>query len=267
MDKKKQKKKIARIKTIKTPISMEMPFKKIKHNYIFQIGFNRCATQAINNAFEILGLKTIHHSFKPSHVCPRQYLAILMYNNLKHSPKKKIIQHELADYECFTDMEYVFQDNNLAFYTFFKEMEEQNIGSTFVMNIRSCESWILSRIKLGKKEDTDIYFKEITLDKLKSWVEHYFNHSHKVREYFRLSPVIGRSKFYVLPLEYKTVTDLMREMGLYNGKGDIVEKVDFAKNKMLNDEEKKLPESIIELIKEKIKISGDPSTLEWWYRR
>ncbi len=266
MDKKKIKKKISKIKTIKNPLPRELPFKKMKHKYIFQIGFNRCATQAINSALEKVGLKTIHHNFQPSRVCPREYLAILMYNNLRHTTSKKILQYELEDYQCFLDMEYNFQNTSLAFYTFFKEMEEQNIGSSFIMNIRSCESWILSRLKLGKLKNANTYFRDITLDKLKSWVEHYFEHCFHVREYFiRNDKVVKRSKFYILPLEEKTITELLREMGLYNGKEEIVKKVNFAKNKMLNEVEKILPESIISLIKEKIRYTGDPSKIDWWY--
>jgi hypothetical protein len=244
---------------------MPKAFMKIKHKYIFQIGFNRCATQAITNAFQILGLKTIHHNFRPSHVCPREYLAVLMYNNLKPTHTGTILQYELKDYQCFLDMEYTYENKSLNFYSFFKEMEQQNNGSSFIMNTRSCESWLLSRIKLGKVEEVSVYFKDITEDKLKEWIEHYFDHSIKVREYFvKNKEVAKRSKFYILPLDYKTVTELINEMGLYDDTAEIVEKVDFAKKVTLKEEDKKLPAKIIELINEKIKIHGDPSTIEWW---
>lgn len=238
---------------------------KIKENtYIFQIGFNRCATQSLHNAFEILGLKTIHHSFKTNPICPRQYLAILMYNNLQ-SEKKQILQYELKDYQCFLDMEYVYENELLNFYHFFEEMEKQNIGSSFIMNIRSCESWILSRIKLGKMKDSSDYFKNITNDKMKSWVEHYFQHCIKVRNYFIYNPLIKkRSHLYIFPIEHKTIPEFMKEMGLWKEGTNIIEKVDFAKSVKLNDEDKKLPQVIIDMIHMNIKIHGDPSILKWW---
>ncbi len=250
---------------IQTIMLMKEPPIHIKKNtYIFQIGFNRCATQALYNAFQILGIKSIHHNFKSNPICPRQYLAILMYNNL-NTGRKEILQFELKDYQCFMDMEYNYENTSLAFYTFFKEMEEQNIGSSFIMNTRTCESWILSRIKLGKLEELGIYYKDITEDKLKSWVEHYFEHSIKVRDYFLRDPKIRkRSKLYIMPIEHKTISDLVREMGLYKESKDIVEKVDFAKSVQLKEEDKRLPKSIINLIQEKIINHGDPSTLEWW---
>lgn len=233
-------------------------------SYIFQIGFNRCATQSLSNAFHNVGLKTIHHNFKPNSTCPRQYLAILMYNNL-NSKSNEIIQYELKDYQCFFDMEYNFENNLLVFYTFFKEIEKQNKGSTFIMNIRSCESWILSRIKLGKIVNSGIYYKDITEDKLKSWVEHYFEHSINVRNYFlHNTNVKKRSKLFILPIEHKTITELLKEMNLYHNNTKIVEKVDFAKNIKLNNKEKIIPLSITNLIRENIKKHGDPSTTEWW---
>ncbi len=67
-----------------------------------------------------------------------------------------------------------------------------------------------------------------------------------------------------MPIEHKTISDLVREMGLYKESKDIVEKVDFAKSVQLKEEDKRLPKSIINLIQEKIINHGDPSTLEWW---
>lgn len=239
-------------------------FIRIKHKYIFQIGFNRCGTQALTEAFNKLGLKTIHHNFKLSPDCPRQYLALLMYINFTNPFYDNKILYNLKDYQCFLDMEFNYGNQQLIFYNYFKEMEEQNKGSTFIMNIRSCESWILSRLKLGKKIG-DYYYKDITETKIKSWIEHYFDHSIKVRDYFlRNKEVKKRSRFYVLPLEYKTITELMREMGLYSGRNNIVNRVDFAKNVVLKESEKQIPDSIIKLIEEKIKIHGDPSKPEWW---
>lgn len=243
-------------------IQME-PIEK-RHKYIFQIGFNRCATQSLNNAFETLGLKTIHNSFKSNPICPRQYLAILMYNNLR-SEKKEILQYELKDYQCYLDMEYVFENELLNFYDFFEDIEKQNQGSSFIMNIRPVESWICSRIKLGKMKDTPIYYKDITKEKLESWVEHYFNHSLRVRDYFIKNRIVKeRSKLYVYSIEEMNITELMREMGIWKEGSMIIEKVDFARSVKLGDDEKNLPKEIEKMIEMKKKENGDPSRLEWW---
>ncbi len=254
-------KKIYKIQTIRTN---EIESRIKKDTYIFQIGFNRCATQSLHNAFEILGLKTIHHSFKTNPICPRQYLAILMYNNLK-SEKREILQYELKDYQCFLDMEYVYEDKLLNFYHFFEEMEKQNIGSSFIMNIRSCESWILSRIKLGKMLDSVIYYREITEEKIESWIQHYFNHCIRVRDYFIRNPIVKkRSHLYIYSIEEKSISELMKEMGLWKEGTNIIEKVDFAKSVKLNEKEKSLSKNIQELIKDKIEFYGDPSNIKWW---
>ncbi len=243
---------------------------KSKQNkkYIFQIGFNRCATQALTTAFEKLNIKSAHAGIKISLYCPTYYLSILMYNNLKKNfknPKNfnKIIKGPLEKYTAFLDMEYVYEDYNLTFYTFFKELETQNIGSSFIMNIRSCISWLLSRIKLGK-QSLRPYFHNIHDQKLKDWVDHYFTHSINVRDYFIRNPTIkARSKLYLLPLEHKTIPQLLKEMNITN-KNIPNEKVDFIKNLSLTNQEKELPKSIVDYVHSMIEKHGDPSHPDWW---
>ena len=232
--------------------------------YIFQIGFNRCATQALSTAFQKLNVKTIHHSFKLSRECSRYHLAILMYNNL-NSLNKQIIKSGLEKYTAFLDMEYVYEDHYLNFYTFFKILEEQNIGSSFIMNIRSCISWLLSRIKLGKaSNNSSIYYRNITNEKLKDWINHYFEHSVNVRDYFIRNPVIKkRSKLYLLPLEHKTIPQLLIELKLTN-KNIANEKVNFIKNISLTNQQKQLPTEIVSYIHSMVEKHGDPSHPNWW---
>jgi hypothetical protein len=235
---------------------------KVNKKYIFQIGFNRCATQALTSAFEKLNVKAAHHSIKLSSQCPRYHLSILMYNNF-NSVNKQIIKYELEKYTAFLDMEYVFENYNLNFYTFFKELETQNIGSSFIMNIRSCISWLLSRIKLGKT-NLESYFHNINDQKLKDWIDHYFTHSINVRDYFIRNPTIkARSKLYLLPLEHKTIPQLLKEMNITN-KNIPNEKVDFIKNLSLTNQEKELPKSIVDYVHSMIEKHGDPSHPDWW---
>ncbi len=260
-------------KKIENNIPKSKNSKKIKNNipksknskskkYIFQIGFNRCATQALTSAFEKLNIKSAHNSIKISSQCPRYHLSILMYNHF-NSLNNKIIKGDLEKYTAFLDMEYVYEDYNLTFYTFFKELEKQNIGSSFIMNIRSCISWLLSRIKLGK-QSLRPYFHNIHDQKLKDWVDHYFTHSINVRDYFIRNPTIkARSKLYLLPLEHKTIPQLLKEMNITN-KNIPNEKVDFIKNLSLTNQEKELPKSIVDYIHSMIEKHGDPSHPDWW---
>ena len=235
---------------------------KKKQSYIFQIGFNRCATQSLTNAFQKLHLKTIHHNFKFSSQCHRSYLALVMYNNLR-TGDHKILRNELSKYQCFLDMEYIYQNYHLCFYTYFKEIEQQYPGSSFIMNIRPCSSWIISRIKLGKLKNANEYYKNITEDKCKEWVQHYFEHSLQVRDYFQKPHVKKRSKLYILPIGYKTISQLFVEMNLTH-QNIQNEKINFIQNIKLSNEEKQLPSSVLELIQQLTTQYGDPSNPIFW---
>ncbi len=236
---------------------------KPKHHYIFQIGFNRCATQSLANAFKKLHLKTIHHNFKSSPQCYRSYLALVMYHNL-YNGNHEILRGDLSDYQCFLDMEYIYQNYDLCFYTYFKEMEKQYPGSSFIMNIRPCVSWILSRIKLGKLNNSSEYYKDITEEKCKEWVRHYFEHSLQVRDYFNKPNVKKRSTLYILSLEHKTIPQLLVEMNLTSQKNLKNEKINFIQNIKLSNEEKNIPPSVLQLIHELTTQYGDPSNPLFW---
>jgi hypothetical protein len=132
------------------------------------------------------------------------------------------------------------------------------------MNIRPIESWIWSRIKLGKVKDSPRYYTDITGDKLEEWVQHYFDHCLKVRDYFENRAVKNRSKLYVYSIEEKTIKELMKEMGIWKEGTSLIETVDFARSVKLREEEKKFPKNVRELIKMKMELYGDPSKLEWW---
>lgn len=253
--------------------------------YIFQIGFNRCATQSLHETFLKLGIKSIHFRWVPSKTCSEQKLAVVMYDNLCNPQiNHKILDGSLSTYQAFSDMEYTYEDYSFEFYKYFKDIENQNHGSKFIMNIRDCEDWLKSRIKLGsrielgsrikiKNKISDVlisdYYKNITNKKLKEWIDLYFRHSVNVRDYFKLPLIANRSKLYVLPIDEKSITELFREMGIYDGNENIDEKVDFLKNKrkrqnLTNEEKAHITDDIKEYIKEKIKIHGDPSKLIWW---
>ena len=148
--------------------------------YIFQIGFNRCATQSLHQSFLKIGIKSIHFRWVPSKTCSEQKLAVVMYDNLCNPEiNNKILHGSLSTYQAFSDMEYIYEDYSFNFYTYFKDMENQNHGSKFIMNIRNCEDWLRSRIKLGGRISNNElfksdYYKSIT-DKQVFIIDYFFN--------------------------------------------------------------------------------------------
>lgn len=242
---------------------------KTKKRYYFQIGFNRCATQSLYQAFIDCGLKAIHHNFKSTRLCFREYIATLMINNLQNVKQEdgKILRGKLLTYDGFFDMNYIFGDQEFNFYTYFKNIERQNPGSIFIFNIRDCVSWILSRIKLGHRASTyQLYYKNIHTEKIKDWIDHYFEHSYLVRNYFlHREPVKKRSKLYVYIINQISLTDFCKKLELPNIDKIKNEKVDFIKNKKLSEEDREhITPEILSYIQSKIDKYGDPCNYNWW---
>ncbi len=239
-----------------------------KDFYYFQIGFNRCATQSLYSAFINCGLKAIHHNFKTSKICFREYLAPIMLDNLKRGDADKvpILNGKLSTYDAFLDMSYLYGDNEFNFYIYFKNMEKQYPGSIFIFNTRDCVSWILSRIKLGSNPTRyNLYYKIITPEKIKNWIDHYFEHSYNVKEYFNKPLIKKRSKLFVYNINQISLKDFCKELNLPNINNIKNEKVDYIKNKQLTEEDKKvITPDIQNYIENKIKINGDPTNINWW---
>jgi len=239
-----------------------------KKNYYFQIGFNRCATQSLYQAFVDCGLKAIHHNFKTSKLCFREYLATILLDNLQMSVfNKPILDAKLSSYDAFLDMEYIYGDHEFNFNRYFRNIEKQYPSSKFIMNTRECISWLLSRMKLGAKASPySVYYKNIHTEKLKSWIDYYFEHSLQVRKYFLHTPTVKkRTKLYVYPIQEKSLKEICQELELPNVEKIKEEKVDFVKNIQLTEDEKKyITPEILKYVEDKIKKYGDPSKLIWW---
>jgi hypothetical protein len=254
-------------------LELQNSFKEIvyrqKEKYYFQIGFNRCATQSLYKAFIDCGLKAIHHNFKTTKLCFREYIATLMLDNLDKpkSLKKPILEHKLKMYDGFFDMTYIYDDYEFNFYTYFKNIERQYPGSIFIFNTRDCLSWILSRMKLGLSTTKYLlYYKNINEKKIKEWIDHYFEHSYLVRDYFLHKPIVKkRTNLYVYIIDKMSLSDFCKKIELPNSERIKDEKTDFIKNKKLSEDERKhITPEIIKYIQEKIDKFGDPSNYNWW---
>lgn len=238
-----------------------------KKYYYFQIGFNRCATQSLYNAFIDCGLKAVHHNFRTSRLCFREYIATIMLDNLQMKVlNRPILDGKLSSYDAFFDMSYIFGNHEFNFYNYFKNMEKQYPGSIFIFNTRNCVDWILSRIKLGKEAPKyAFYYKNIDDEKIKEWIDHYFEHSYLVKEYFNKPIIKKRSKLFIYPINEKSLKDFCIELGIPNTHKIKEEKVDFIKNKKLSENDKKfINDNILNYIQSKIDKYGDPSKINWW---
>jgi hypothetical protein len=240
-----------------------------KNTKIFQIGFNRCATQSIEQLFLQYKISTIHHMWQSSKLCYPNYLAIIMEMNLNH-PSKNIFYNDINNYQAYLDMEYVYDNNFLEFYSHFKDIDQQYPNSIYIMNIRPIKDWIFSRMKLGKIPNPKPYYKDIDDSKIKKWIHHYFEHSIKVRDYFIRTNPQKKNKLIIFSLGHSKLQDIIQQIQnisyipLHKPSKPIEEKVDFIQSIKINSNNKKLSPSVTSLIHELIQKLGDPSQLSWW---
>ena len=222
---------------------------------IFQIGFSNSGSIGLANAFFAdNSYKVIYNNFKESEFCYRQYLAILLYQNMMN--KRHIIYKELENYDVFMNMECILAGNILNFNKYFKQIEEDNIGSIFILTIRPVNDWILSVMKSDKidfNNENDI----------KSFIDYYFDHCVKLRDYFiRDTYIKNRSKFYVYYLFKTDIQDFFKEMGLAIYP-DVTLDQSLYKNHEYNHHSK-INTKLEKYINDKLKIHGDPFQETWW---
>ncbi len=92
---------------------------------IFCIGHNKTGTSSLHEAFKILGLNSIHDSYKSNAL-----IDAAMQGNYK-------LLHYLNDYQAFSDY---------PFFRYYKELDYEYPNSKFILNTRNVDNWLKSRI-------------------------------------------------------------------------------------------------------------------------
>lgn len=151
---------------------------------IFQIGFNRCGTTSIYSFFNSnceKKLKCLHWE--------RGGLASNIFSNLVN--KKPLLDGKYENYNVYTDMQAFIKKPDgkmilfLAHIDCYKLLDDQYPNSKFILNTRSVENWIASRIVHYGERDMRL-MEEIynTKDILKVWGQQWSNHHNDVVNYF-----------------------------------------------------------------------------------
>ncbi len=229
---------------------------------IFQLGFRRSGGLILTNALEIAEKKIAFHNIRTAKYCYMQFLAIIMNNNLKE--KNKILLKELNNYDGFFNLTFEFPDHWFNFYNYFKQIEEQNKGSQFIITVRPILEYILSLIFLYKRSKV-LYAKNINTKKIFEWIDDYFNHCIEVRDYFKLSHIKKRSELFVfIPGKIKP-EDLLKKMNVYLYPNVKINISDYSELKFdKNDYNEFINDKILKKIHENLHLHGDPSELKWW---
>lgn len=93
---------------------------------VFCIGLNKTGTTSLHQAFQILGLKSLHDSYQADAL-----INAAIQGNYR-------LLHYLEDYDAFSDY---------PFFRYYKELDIEYPGSKFILNTRNVDEWLASRIK------------------------------------------------------------------------------------------------------------------------
>jgi hypothetical protein len=172
-------------------------------NKIFQIGFNRCATQSLTGFFADNGILSIHNTKHGEEGNP---LANKMKANVN---MERSILHGYEEYGFYSDME-CSRNSLFAYAEYYEQLDKQYPDSRFILNIRSVDSWISSRARLVKgqvirwaKKQYNVKTKEEVFEK---WREHYHTHVNNVKLYFKDRP----TDLLVFDIEQDSISKLIK---------------------------------------------------------
>jgi len=150
---------------------------------IFIVGFNKCGTRALHQFFADNGLKSVHWD--------NNALALSMWDQIRKG------ENPTAKYptvQVFSDMECVseFSMPPIEIFLHFEKLYEWYPNAYFVLNTRSIERWVISRIyhldgyllECWKHHYGTRDVLEVITRWRKSWMEHHKN----VRQFFADKP-------------------------------------------------------------------------------
>src|SRR5581483_4664887 len=121
---------------------------KIRHDYIvhknaviqpvkvFQIGFSKCGTLSLHEFFQNNGISSVHHD--------GGHLAVHMH--LNHVQGKPLLDNIYNNVYGFFDMERLYDEPMISIpQMYFRELDQQNPGSKFILNTRNKLAWLKSK--------------------------------------------------------------------------------------------------------------------------
>lgn len=157
--------------------------------FVFQIGFNRCATGAFFKLFQNSGVPALHH-------CGRKHRKAGDLTLMNSNPQKVIDRNlrrgrppveGLEKFRAFFDMEYTDQRRRIENYRYFESFAEAYPDALFIMNTRDKDAWLKSRIAHNEGKYLRKTAELFTLSQqqvVQMWSEHFDAHTAQVAAYF-----------------------------------------------------------------------------------
>jgi hypothetical protein len=153
-----------------------------KFPYVFIIGFNRTATTALTQLFKDSGIPAIHND--------HQRLVAMMLKNL--SSGRKIFAGYDKHYLVFSDLVLAKKGVVVEGNQFYIQMSRDYPNSLFILNTRSLDSWIQSRMRFNNGSFLRKQLDFLGTDDLRQverlWSMQRLNHEAEVRQFFSTMP-------------------------------------------------------------------------------
>lgn len=144
---------------------------------IFGIGLNKTGTSSLQEAFQILGLRSVHWKGEDG---------INIKTQIESNFLNKVgILDGLAEFDAYLDW-----DRDTTSHQVFIEFDKQYPNSKFILTSRDMNEWLDSRekhVRRNRKEmadNPDVGHEWLTIDR-ENWEFHFKRHYSAVREYFK----------------------------------------------------------------------------------
>ena len=131
---------------------------------VFCIGMNKTGTTTLHKALQILGFNSIHDSYK----CDALITAAILGNY-------KLL-HYLGEYNAFSDY---------PFFRYYRELDMQYPESKFILNTRSLEGWLKSRIAHDTSWNTSNPSKPQRVTEKKLLSNYFESVENEIQSYFK----------------------------------------------------------------------------------
>jgi len=157
-------------------------WRPIRGPRIFLIGFNKTATRSFTRLFRRNGISTVHWD--------RNRLVTRMLENLERG--ERIFAGYDRRYQAFADLTLMTPQRRVEGNRYFREMDRDYPGSSFILNTRPTEDWIASRMRHadGRMLRWDMALSGLSdADAVASlWRREKEDHERNVRSYFAGHP-------------------------------------------------------------------------------
>ncbi|WP_460272513.1 sulfotransferase [Celeribacter sp. ULVN23_4] len=111
---------------------------------VFILGFNKTATTALHQWFKLSGYRSFHWGVIAKEKVPGRYLANVVISNVTCGRPPL---ETLEDFDCYSEFSNVRDDYFFEANYFFDKLYEAYPDAYFILNTRSTESWIKSRVR------------------------------------------------------------------------------------------------------------------------